>query len=699
MAESIQHKLSRVRPPRVHVTYDVEIGGAIEKKELPFVVGVVADLAAQSEKEKPFLKERRFVEIDRDNFDAVMTSLSPQLKFSVPKILSFQQETLEAVALGTEGAHDVVTLDSGEKEGQEEKKPAEGDKKAGSDKKSASTEGNKEKEERLSVDLVFENFQDFTPFSVVKQIPLLNEAYEIRVRLNDLVARSDGNDKLAQQLEQLIDDQAVASKIEAESKGTTTTETDKILEDGNVLSKLSDEEKPYVRSLVQTFAAELAKVKEKPAGDLYFFILQRVAFLDMQISKQLDEILHHPDFQRLEGSWRGLHYLVSKTETGTRLKLRFLQASWKELQADLQRAPEFDQSKLFKKIYEDEYGTFGGAPYSCFVLDFPITRNPLDLDVFSKFVGIAAAAHAPVLAAASPQLFGMESFRDIPSPRDLAKVFESSEFVKWNSFRTNPDARYATLLLPRVLMRPPYGAESWPIDEFGYEESVDGETNEKFCWGSPAYVMAERITAAFAKYSWVAAIRGVEGGGLVEDLPVYTFKTRHGDADLKCPTEVIITDRREKELSDLGFLTLCHCKGTDYAAFFGAQTSQKPKVYSTDEANANALVSARLPYMLNASRFAHYIKAIMRDKIGSFMERGDVEVFLQNWLADYVLLSDSASQEAKSKYPLREGKVIVKEEPGKPGHYRAVLFLRPHFQLEELTVSMRLVAKLPQPAG
>ena len=373
--------------------------------------------------------------------------------------------------------------------------------------------------------------------------------------------------------------------------------------------------------------------------------------------------------------------------------------SYIELSDDLLKAVEFDQSQLFKKIYESEYGTFGGNPYSCIVLDFQFTRNPRDVDVLSKFSGVAAAAHVPTLAAAAPGLFNLDSFTQIGTPRDLAKAFESTDAAAWNRFRENPDSRYINLLLPHVLMRAPYGRESCPVDEFNYEESVDGESNEKFCWGNPAFALAERITHAFAVYQWTASIRGVEGGGLVEGLPCYTFKTSRGDMELKCPTEVVITDRREQELSTLGFLALCHCKGTDYAAFFGGQSTQKPKRYNTDDANANALISTRLPYMLNASRFAHYIKSIMRDKVGSFMSRDEVEGFLQTWLAEYVLLSDIAPQEVKARYPLREGRVYVTEVAGRPGSYKAIIFLRPHFQLEELAVSLRLVANLPQAAA
>jgi type VI secretion system protein ImpC len=313
--------------------------------------------------------------------------------------------------------------------------------------------------------------------------------------------------------------------------------------------------------------------------------------------------------------------------------------------------------------------------------------------------GVAGAAHAPFIGAASPKLFDMDSFTELSVPRDLAKGFESTELVKWRSFREQEDSRYVTLTMPRVLLRLPYGPKTVPVDGLAYEEDVNGKDHAKYLWGNAAYALGQRITNAFALYGWTAAIRGAEGGGVVEGLPAHTFKTDDGDIALKCPTETSITDRREKELSDLGLVSLCHCKGTDYAAFFGGQTTNKPKVYNTDSANANARISSNLPYVLAASRFAHYFKAMMRDKIGSFMTRDNVASYLNTWIADYVLLDDNAPQAVKAKYPLREARVDVFDVPGKPGCYRAVAFLRPHFQLEELTVSMRLVAELPQPAG
>ena len=453
----------------------------------------------------------------------------------------------------------------------------------------------------------------------------------------------------------------------------------------------------FAKDLISEFVTQVS-AGNVMSDDSIAFITKRIAQIDELISAQLNEILHNKDFRKLEGSWRGLHYLVSSSETGATLKLRILNVSKDDLRKDLERAVEFDQSALFKKVYEEEYGTFGGTPYSCLLGDFEINRTPMDMSFLLKMSQVAAAAHAPFISSANPELFDLDSFTEISIIRDLGKIFESSEMAKWRSFRESEDSRYVALVLPRILMRLPYGSKTNPVSGVNFEESVDGLDNSKFCWGNAAYALGARITDAHAKYSWTAAIRGVEGGGLVEDLPAYTFKTTEGDIALKCPTEIAITDRREKELSDLGFIALCHSKETDFAAFFGIQTTQHPKVYNTSEANSNANLSARLSYMLAASRFAHYIKVIMRDKVGSFMDHYDVSKYLNTWIDQYVLLTDNATQAVKASYPLREARIDVVDEPGNPGSYIATVFLRPHFQLEELSVSLRLVTQLPPPA-
>jgi type VI secretion system protein ImpC len=460
-----------------------------------------------------------------------------------------------------------------------------------------------------------------------------------------------------------------------------------------------DAQRPYARDLIGEFVSQVLDSSIAVSEDTVAMINQRIARIDQLLTDQLNEIMHDPDFQRLEASWRGLHYLVSNTETSTTLKLRLLNANKGEVLSDLEKAVEFDQSVQFKQLYEEEYGTFGGYPYSVLVADYEFGRSPQDTAFLEKMSNVAAAAHAPFIASASPKLFDMDSFTELGNPRDLAKIFESTELVKWRSFRDSEDSRYVALTLPHILLRLPYGPDTKPVEEFDFREDVDGKSHSKYLWGNAAYAMGARITNAFAQYKWTAAIRGVEGGGIVEGLPTHTFRTDEGDIALKCPTEIAITDRREKELNDLGFISLIHCKNTDYAAFFGGQTTQKPKVYNTPQATANARVSSQLPYILAASRFAHYIKAIMRDKVGSFMTRDNVEKYLNTWMANYVLLNDNASQASKASYPLREARVDVYDIPGKPGCYKATVFLRPHFQLEELTASIRLVAELPPPAA
>jgi type VI secretion system protein ImpC len=471
---------------------------------------------------------------------------------------------------------------------------------------------------------------------------------------------------------------------------------DSILQEGNLSSESVPEQGLGV---VQEFVERVASDAEDSPKGVGVRINEAIAQLDGEISRQLSEVMSHPDFQKLEATWRGLSYLIHNSETSTRLKLRVLPANMAEVGKDLAQAVEFDQSQLFKKLYEAEYGTFGGMPYSMIVVDHEFTPSNQDMALLENLASVAAAAHAPLISAAGARMFGMSSFTSLGNPRDMAKVFEATDYVKWRSFRDTEDSRYVTLTLPRILLRLPYGPEGTPVEELNYVEDVDGKDHDKYLWGNAAWALAERVTNAFALYGWTAAIRGVEGGGLVEGLPAFTFRSDEGDIALQCPTEIAITDRREKELSDLGFISLVHCKGTDKAAFFGGQTVNQPKAYNTDDANANAMLSARLPYIFAASRFAHYFKVMLRDKIGSFQTAGQIQNFLQTWISDYILLDDNASQTAKAKFPLREARVDVREVPGSPGAFTAVAFLRPHFQLEEISASIRLVANLPPPAA
>jgi type VI secretion system protein ImpC len=474
---------------------------------------------------------------------------------------------------------------------------------------------------------------------------------------------------------------------------------DRIVSEGKMAIEPS--QNAYAKTLLGQFATQILDEGMKAAPDkgVVAMINERVAEIDQILSDQLNAIMHCPEFQALESSWRGLHDMVAGTETGPNLKLRLLNVSKKELLKDLESAVDHDMSVLFKKVYEEEYGTFGGSPYSLLIGDYYFGRHPQDMALLQRLSKVAAAAHAPFLTAAAPSLFDMTEFTDLGVPRDMTKIFESAEMTSWRGFRESEDSRYVAMVLPRYAARLPYGAKTVPVEGFSFEEDVDGKDHSKYLWANSAYQLGLRITDAYAKYNWTTAIRGVEGGGKISGMTAHTFKTDEGDVVLKCPTEVSITDRREKELNDLGFIAVVNSKGSDVAAFFGGQTVNKPKVYNLDSANANAALSSRLPYVLAASRFAHYIKVIMRDKVGSFQTRQSVENFLNAWLSMYVLLSPNATQGEKARFPLAEGRVDVTEVPGKPGSYSATVFLRPHFQMEELTTSIRLVAELPAAAG
>ncbi|MEM9243133.1 MAG: type VI secretion system contractile sheath large subunit [Pseudomonadota bacterium] len=430
---------------------------------------------------------------------------------------------------------------------------------------------------------------------------------------------------------------------------------------------------------------------------------EAISKIDMLISKQVTEILHHADVQKLEGSWRGLHYLVKNTLCGPDIKIRMLNTKKELLAKDLTKAVDFDQSIIFKKIYEEEYGTPGGNPYAALIGDFAIENNATDMDFLQNMSGMAAASFCPFITAAAPSMLGLDSWEQLSKPRDLAKVFASSEYARWQGYRDTEDARFVTLVLPRTLARSPYGKQGTLVEAFAYEEMPLDEKGKaikvpasQYCWMNTAYVMGARLTNAFAEYGWCTAIRGTENGGKVEHLPAHTFISDDGDLDMQCPTEIGITDRREAELSKQGFLPLCHYKNTNYAVFFGAQTTQCPKKYDDKDATANAEVSARLPYIMATARIAHYLKIMARDKIGSFMEISDVEKWLNDWIVNYVNSNPDSGQLLKSRYPLAEAKIEVKEVKGNPGAYQAIAWLRPWMQLEELTASLRLVASIPQ---
>ena len=487
---------------------------------------------------------------------------------------------------------------------------------------------------------------------------------------------------------------APASVLQTQTEGSLL---DTIVNNGR-LGQTTEERtkgKGWVKELVDQVLAGQIRV----AKDTDEMLGSRIKELDELISVQLNEVMHAPEFQKLEGSWRGLQYLTTNTETSTMLKIKVFNISKKDILKDFTKQNDWEQAAIFRKIYEEEYGTLGGQPYGCLIGDYEITRHPEDIQLLTNMANVGAAAHAPFLAAASPSLFNWESFTELGGPRDVAKIFDNDAYVAWKDFRKSDDSKYVGLCMPHILMRLPYGKDTSPVEEFDYEEKVDGRDHKKYLWGNAAFALGARITNAFAMHEWCAAIRGVEGGGLVEGLPAHTFQTDDGDQTVKCPTEIAITDRREAELSKLGFILLCYYKGTTNAVFMATQSANQATQYLNADANANARLSSQLQYIFAVSRFAHFLKGMMRDKIGSFMSREQCQKFLNEWIKNYVLLDDFASQDAKSKFPLRDAQIEVSEDPAKPGVYTAVAFLRPHFQLDELTVSLRLVARLPQPKG
>ncbi len=454
-----------------------------------------------------------------------------------------------------------------------------------------------------------------------------------------------------------------------------------------------------VEYAVRTLAEQALLQSATISDDAYKSIEAIISQIDTKLSEQINLIIHHDDFQKLESAWRGLHHLVSNTETDERLKIRFMDVSKEELRRTMKRYKglAWDQSPLFKQIYEEEYGQLGGEPYGCLVADYYFDHTPPDVDLLGSIAKIAAAAHTPFISGASPSVLQMESWQELANPRDLTKIFtQNLEYAPWNSLRNSEDARYIGLTMPRFLSRLPYGARTNPVDEFDFEEETNGPDHRNYAWANAAYAMGVNINRSFKLYGWCSLIRGVESGGTVENLPCHTFPTDDGGVDMKCPTEIAISDRREAELSKNGFIPLVHRKNTDNATFIGAQSVQKPAEYQDLDATANANLSARLPYLFACSRFAHYLKCIVRDKIGTFREREDMQRWLNEWIMNYVDADPAnSSQETKARRPLAAAEVVVEDVDSSPGYYQAKFFLRPHFQLEGLTVSLRLVARLP----
>jgi type VI secretion system protein ImpC len=555
----------RVRAPRVRITYEVETGGALEQMELPFVVGVLADLSGASQSLPP-LKDRKFIEINADNFDAVVAAMGPTVRISA----TAQIRDLPIAKHQTE--------------------------------------------------LRFQRMVDFDPDSVVAQ--------------------------------------------------------------------------------AQPFFAEVARQISKAAGNVGARTDETLR--EQTLSGVVDDILHHDDFQRLEATWRGLHYLVTRTETGSMLKIKVLDVSKADLFRDLKSAESVSQSALFKKVYEEEFGVFGGTPFGVLVGDYYFDKSPEDVELLESISNVAATAHAPFIAAAAPAMFGLDEYAGIAEVIDVASVFKNEASRRWNDFRGTDSSRYTALCLPNILLR--HAHPKAPIslvdaDGFDYEEHVDTSDRTQSLWGNAAWALAARITSAFNMYGWCAAIRGVESGGLVDDLPGQTDARSRPDVTPHGIVDVVLSDRKEHEIAGLGFSPIVQLHdGT--AAFIKVVSVMRPAIYTEDDPTGSARVAAQLPYVLAVTRFAHYLKVIMRDKIGGFMSPVEVQTFLNNWIANYVMSLNDAPIEQKARRPLYSARVDI-ESPraDEPQRLRALVYLQPHFQLDPPPVPIRIVVELPQPAA
>ncbi len=654
-----QKFISRNRAPRVQIEYEVELYGAERTVQLPFVMGVLADLDG-GHQSSTRIDERKFLDIDTDNFNERMKSFQPQVAFQVADTLSGQGD--------------------------------------------------------LSVALTFNHMDDFLPDAIARQVAPLNLLLEAHVQLSNLLSYMDGKHGAEELLASILQDNLLldgladappdlesgepagscAAPRPALTRHDGVTKTRALLEEK--FRPKTEQARDAVEQAVQTLARQVLQNPIAISRDAFSAIQGLVCVIDQKMSCQINAILHHPDFQRLEGTWRGLHYLVNNTETCEMLKIRVMNLGKKELARTLKRykGASWDQSPLFKRIYEEEYGQFGGEPLGCLVGDFYFDHSPQDVELLGELSLIAAAAHCPFISGASPGVMQMETWQELSNPRDLSKIFQNTEYAAWRMLRESEDARYIGLVMPRLLGRLPYGAPENPVNSFNFTEHTAGATHANFVWINAAYAMAVNINRSFNEYGWCTSIRGVESGGAVDNLLCHNFPTDDGGVDMKCPTEIAISDRREAELAKNGFMPLVYRKNSDFAAFIGAQSLQKPAEYGDPDASANANLAARLPYLFACCRFAHYLKCIVRDKVGTFQTRDEMARWLNNWIINYVDGDPlNSSQQTKARRPLAAAEVQVNEMADNPGYYQAKFFLRPHYQLEGLTVSLRLVSKLP----
>lgn len=611
---SSQYFFYKDKAPRVRVTYDVEIGDNIEKRELPFVMGVVGDFCGHNKYAE--YAEREFILINKNNFNDVMRGMAPNISMMLKS--------------------------------------------------------------RKKIELVFHQINDFTPDGLVSNIPDLQLTLDQRQRMIDFVCLLDAYPKLGKVMQSCLNTghtkDIKAAKSLAEQVGAYNDD-------------------PVKHSSRLNAIMVALNLLNKTTQNVYIDSIKVISDIDRSISDTIDEIIHNPEFIRIEASWRGLYDLVSQSKTNESLMIKVLSASEDEIAQDLSDGMSFEYSNLFRLIYENEYGVLGGTPFGCIIFDYYMSHSTPHLNMLRTLSKIAAIAHAPMLFGTSPEMLNIKSFKDLANKKSINDIFASSEYAAWHSLREIDDARYINMCLPHVLMREPYGDNN-PVRKFKYVETLNHENNDGFCWGNPAYYMGIRITDAISKHGWAAAIRGTYGG-VVTDLPTYTFQSSFGEIKFKSPLQTYITDRCEKELSENGFIALCHKKMTNQAIFFSGQSIQKAKLYNDIDATSNAAIAARMTYMLNASRFAHYAQMIMRDKIGSCDSAEDLRKYLQSWISQYVLLSDDATQELKCTYPLREA-LIYANETNTVGEYEIIMRMRPHFQMEGASVSVRFVSRIGQ---
>lgn len=610
MSESFQSKLPR--KPRVHIEYEVHTGGATQKKELPFVLGIIADLTGARKEGFIDYSERHFINLDTDTINDILCAMEPMVVIPI-----------------------------------------------------------RLKEEEMEITIEFKHIKDFSPINIIKNVPILNEIFIQRSKLNELQIRISNNKKLKEK---------ISNGLNGDSNS--------IIADLNFFDQ---KQKDYTKSLIDNFLFILkeSKLTDKDITEL---IQKMILNIDKEFQSILDSILHNKNFQRLEGSWNGIFHILRNLPINQQFKIKVLNANIQELKQDLNDAIDFDQSQLFKWLYESEYGTYGGTPYTTLLIDYYIEKVQEDFQFLIKISQIAACAHMPTVLSIGPSIFDVDSIEKIYNINNISKIFESSDMISFSNFRETDDARYVAFVCPRFMGRIPYGKDN-PVLEINYTEKI--ENHDSFSWTNAGYAYVERIGQSFLETNWFSSIIGPENGGKVENLPVYTYRAKNGELKLKCPTEIAITDRKEAELSRNGIISLCHHSNSNYAAFFSGQSLNKPSRYTTVEANMNAELSSRFQCILITSRFAHYIKCMIRDQIGSFTDKNELKIYLNNWIMGYVLLNENAPNDIKARFPLKNALVEVIEDPSSPGKYKTIIFIQPHFQLDELTVFLRLVGTIP----